>query len=315
MERWYAQAPPIFPGPAAILKGMDASVPVNPPRLDLGSPNAILNGRASFYHVRDFPGSLSVKAVVRGAAVWETAAGRHVVDADRYLILPHGQTYSLTIESCRPVETFILFLRRGLVDEAAAALGSEAGRLLDDPGAAPEVVLAEKVRRHDDVVTPSLRALQRAVAGGSPYPGYLEERFEDLAGRLAAARRDVRRQMARLGVVRPAAKAELYRRLVRARDFIEASLDRPVTLFDMARVACVSPHHFHRQFARAFGAPPHRWLTRRRLDEARRLLEETGRSVSEVCLDVGFQSLGSFSALFRRRFGVPPSALGRRRNG
>ena len=77
----------------------------------------------------------------------------------------------------------------------------------------------------------------------------------------------------------------------------------------MARIACLSPYHFHRQFALAFREPPHRWLARRRLEEARRLLEETDRTVTEVSLEVGFQSLGSFSALFHRYFGISPGAL------
>jgi len=286
---------------------------MNPRELDLTSPNTILHGRSGWYHVRDFPGTLSIKSVVRGAAVWQTADGRHLVDEDRYLVVEHGQSYSLTIESRVPVETFVLFLRRGLVAEAAAALARPPERLLDDPEAVPEIVLAEKVRRHDDVVTPALRELRRAVALGSPYPGYLEERFLALAERVAAARRNVRRQMARLSGAKAATRAELYRRLVRARDFMEAGLERQLAVADMARVACISPHHFARQFARAFGAPPHRWLARRRLDEARRLLEESERPVSAICLDVGFQSLGSFSALFRRRFGVPPSEARRRR--
>ena len=79
-----------------------------------------------------------------------------------------------------------------------------------------------------------------------------------------------------------------------------------VTLQDAAREAHLSPYHFHRSFTLVFNETPHSYLTRLRLERAQTLLIK-GLPVTEVCGAVGFESLGSFSALFRRRFGVPPS--------
>ena len=73
-----------------------------------------------------------------------------------------------------------------------------------------------------------------------------------------------------------------------------------------ARVAGLSPYHFHRMFKRAFGETPMQCLQARRLDAARRLLSSSDRPVTLICFDVGFESLGSFSWLFRRRFGLSP---------
>lgn len=287
---------------------LPVDVQVNPDHLDLDSPSCILAGTSRRYYVPDFPGTLSVKWVVRGRAEYVTSEGRHLLDPSGWLLLAHGQHYRMTIESAEATETLVPFLRRGLVGEAAKALGEPEGAL-DDPGRPLPVLVTERVRRHHPTISPILRRLHAGVREGVPYDGYLEEQIHDLAGGLASLGRDVRAKVSRLGGVRASTRVEIFRRLDRALELIEGNLARPLGLDEMARIACLSPYHFHRQFTLAFGAPPHRFIALRRLEEARRLLEGTGRSVSDVCLDVGFHSLGSFSALFRRRFGVPPSAV------
>jgi AraC-like DNA-binding protein len=81
----------------------------------------------------------------------------------------------------------------------------------------------------------------------------------------------------------------------------------PVTLSEVAGIACLSPNHLLRSFRKIFGTSPHQLLTERRLEEAKRLLMTTDLSVTEICLASGFESLGSFSSLFRKRCGFAPS--------
>jgi AraC-like DNA-binding protein/catechol 2,3-dioxygenase-like lactoylglutathione lyase family enzyme len=107
---------------------------------------------------------------------------------------------------------------------------------------------------------------------------------------------------------RPLVADDVFRRLCRARDFVHEYHAGPVTLAQLARQAGLSRFHFLRLFRDAFGTTPHEYLTRVRLGRARALLAAEHHSVTEVCLDVGFSSLGSFSALFAERFGCPPSA-------
>jgi AraC-like DNA-binding protein len=105
------------------------------------------------------------------------------------------------------------------------------------------------------------------------------------------------------------------RYLCRARDLLGAVGDEPLSIEDIARAARLSSSHFTRQFEAVFGATPHQYRIRCRLDLARELLAAGNHSVTEVCLEVGFSSLGSFSDLFRRRIGVSPSAYQRRLRG
>jgi AraC-like DNA-binding protein len=97
------------------------------------------------------------------------------------------------------------------------------------------------------------------------------------------------------------------RRLALARAFIDEHYDLPIDLEQIAGQASFSPYHFLRLFRGAFDQTPHQYLTKRRIAKAKELLAASDLSVTEVCLAVGFDSLGSFSALFRRHVGHAPS--------
>src|SRR4029077_213289 len=106
--------------------------------------------------------------------------------------------------------------------------------------------------------------------------------------------------------VRPSTREELWRRVNRARDFLHAHLGSPITLSDVATAACLSPFHLLRTFQAAFQQTPHQYLNQCRLERAKFLLERTTIPVTAICLDCGFASLGSFSALFHKSCGMSP---------
>ncbi len=101
------------------------------------------------------------------------------------------------------------------------------------------------------------------------------------------------------------------RRMLRARDAMDRDYAKPLEIAGLAQIACVSEAHFIRVFRATFGEPPHRYLQRRRVERAMFLLRETDRSVTEICFDVGFNSLGSFSRTFTGIVGEPPSTYRR----
>jgi AraC-like DNA-binding protein len=98
------------------------------------------------------------------------------------------------------------------------------------------------------------------------------------------------------------------RHLTRAKDLADARYFERLDVDDMARAAGLSRAHFSREFRRAFGESPHAYLLTRRLERAAALLRTTDRSVADVCLSVGLQSVGSFTTSFTRTFGVSPTA-------
>jgi AraC-like DNA-binding protein len=103
-----------------------------------------------------------------------------------------------------------------------------------------------------------------------------------------------------------------FTRLCQARDLLSDVAESPRSVADVARATQVSRFHFIRQFQAVFGVTPHQFRIQARLEAAKRLLALGHYSVTDVCFEVGFSSLGSFSTLFTRRIGESPIAYQRR---
>ncbi|MGH1564462.1 helix-turn-helix domain-containing protein [Mumia sp. DW29H23] len=108
------------------------------------------------------------------------------------------------------------------------------------------------------------------------------------------------------------ASEDQNRRMLRARDAMDRDYASPLDVAALARIAYVSEAHFIRTFRDTFGETPHRYLQRRRIERAMRLMRETERPVTQICLDVGFTSLGTFSRTFTAVVGESPTAYRRR---
>lgn len=99
---------------------------------------------------------------------------------------------------------------------------------------------------------------------------------------------------------------ETIQRLGRAREFIDHCYDHPLDLDQISEKACFSRYHFLRLFRQAFNKTPHQYLIERRIERAKELLTSEDLRVTDVCFEVGFQSLGSFSTLFSKYVGHAP---------
>jgi AraC-like DNA-binding protein len=98
------------------------------------------------------------------------------------------------------------------------------------------------------------------------------------------------------------------RHLLRAKDLADGRYFEPLDVAALAAAAGLSAAHFSREFRRAFGESPHRYLLTRRLERAAALLRNTDRTVADVCVMAGFTSVGSFTTRFGRTFGLSPTA-------
>jgi AraC-like DNA-binding protein len=289
---------------------------INPPPAELGGTNAIVWGRAKQYHVAEFAGPLSIKTVVRGSAMWETREAERLVDSGSYLVLNAGREYSLTVDARETVETFCLFFRNGSVEDAHRVESNDPVKLLDAPftavGARSDrnsetgAEFFETLHKHDALVSPLIGAMHLRVKEQKATQAWLEDQFFAVAKALLSVRVNAQRQARRIPAKKLSTKVELYRRLLRGRDYLDSFFGGAMRLEKVASVACLSPCHFHRLFREVFGETPNQYLQRRRLTNAQQLLRSTERTVTEICLGVGFESMTSFSALFRRFYGCSP---------
>ena len=281
---------------------------------DFGRRHVILNGRtAKPMQMTSFTGPFSIKSVVEGRAVWQTGTGRYEMRPGRHLILNAGTTYSLSIDARTPVETFCVFFQDGFVEQAVRSVTAPEAALLDSPDERAEsFALLESIHDSAQSPGPQLAAMHRMIgdggAGRLELSGALQQAAETIVTRSATLNRLSRQ----LPATRAATRRELVRRLHQARDFMRAQLAGRLALPDIAREACLSPFHFHRSFRTFFGETPHQYVVRLRLDRAADRLRRSVAPVTDVALEVGFDSPAHFSRAFRRRFRCTPQEFRRR---
>ena len=272
--------------------------------------NVLLRARGRVHHVRGYPGPLSIKSVRRGQACWRVAGQAFTLRPGRFLVTTHREPYDLDIDAPQAVETRVLFFGDALVHDVASTRLSTLVRLLDAPDArdARAMPVNQRLWDADSALGRFMFALDRLPADGAADPlgrwdGWLRQALDALAD-LAA---QVREERERLSAARPAVREEVHRRVLRGKAWLEEHYDLAFDLQAAAREAAMAPHHFHRSFKALLGEPPAAHVARLRLLQARRLLEDSGLSVTEICAAVGYESLPSFSRSFSAAFGRSPS--------
>jgi AraC-like DNA-binding protein len=266
----------------------------------------ILSERASRFEAGGI-GWLSIKRFFGGAAIYRVGAAAYRVDDQRYLVLNHGQRYSITIDARRPVESLCVFVAPGLAEHVLASLQLGADALLDDPHASRAPAWVERTYPSANRVGLMIASLRQALAARTAEPAWLAEWQLQLVG--AALETQQQSLLAASGALldmRPATRHELYRRLYLARDYAEAQLHEPLTIADLAHVAGLSPNHLLRTYRQLFGLTPYQHLIHMRLERAKELLLNSDAPVTEVGTAVGFERPSAFSWLFQRRFGLSP---------
>lgn len=271
----------------------------------------ILHARGREYYWEG-EGPLSLKAFFSGSALYNVGGGCFAVDDSSYLVLNQGQRYAITIDAPAEVESLCVFFGPGHAADAWHALNADADQLLVAPQASRSLVpeFFERTYPRGDAVASGLLAVRQALQRESD-PAALAELVQILLVHLLETQQRTRVEVASLPAARAATRAELYRRAHLARDYAQAMYAEPITLEHLARAASLSPTHLLRVFGQVFGSTPHQYLTGVRLTHARNLLCRTDQTITEICLLVGFQSLGSFSSLFRRHTGLSPAAFRR----
>ena len=253
-------------------------------------------------------GFLSIKSFFNGQAHY-TSEGRHHAVSDRaYFILNHGQPYTIEIESGQPVESFCVFFAPQLTQGVYQSLHESVEQALTFPEIkdSPLPSFFDRTYPHDSLLSPSLQKLRQACTTGIPETGWLIEQIHDLLHLLFKAHARTIAEVNTLPAARFSTREELYRRLHYARDYADACFTDPITINDMAETAGLSANHLLRMFRQVFHQSPYQYIMNRRLEYAQFLLRHTNRTVTDICLAVGFESLGSFSWLFRRRTSLSP---------
>jgi len=253
---------------------------------------------------------LSIRCAFGGQRRFEIDRRTYVVDDTAYLLLNLGQIVRSSVTARAPVECLNVTFRPGFAEEALAAETAPIDKLLDDPLAYGKPVgFFVRTYPHNDSLSRRLLSLRTTLTSQPVTQAWLEEQFHHLASDLLQTHVRERLEMEGMPGARLSTRIECYERLHSAREYMRACMGKPLMLSEISGVACMAPHHFLRTFKQAFRQTPHQYLTQLRLERARTLLLRTDTPVTDICMEVGFESLGSFSWLFSKRFRKSPTAF------
>jgi len=274
----------------------------------LGRANIIVAFKTSCIYYPKHNGTLSIKSVFSdGEELYETDEGRFTVDKNRYLVLNSGHEYSSQIRPGRDVESFCIFFARPFVEDSFRNFKFSHMKLLNEPEQSVEYPLfIEKLYNYDEIMNSLMKNLHSSVNNRTLTRQKLEEIFYRLLERLFLVNKYVMAEIEGIAALKHTTRLEIFRRLESARDFIHSNFNREIELKEIASAACLSPFHFLRLFKELFHETPHQYLNRYRMKKARNLLLNTKFSITDITMDVGFESNSHFSRLFQRYFGMSP---------
>lgn len=252
---------------------------------------------------------LSIKCSMKGNEKYKTPDGIYNVSSGNYLILNEGQQCESYIDSHS--ETFSVYLKSDFVNEFMKTIITPGDKILDFsffPHKQP-VVFFEKLYNHNNIVSPILMKIRLASKVDFDDEHWLKEQYCELLEKLIILHREIYKEIEKLPPVKLSTKTELYKRVCKAKEFIDSNFMNNISLEKTAKEACLSRFHFLRIFKSVFKITPHQYITKKRMEKASHLLRSSDMSVTEVCFEIGFESLSTFSWMFKNKFGLSPDVF------
>lgn len=255
---------------------------------------------------------LSIKSFYNGSARYEVKQRQYLVNDSNYLILNDCTRYNLVIDNDQLTESFCVFFSPAFVASAVSELNSTEEQLLDFSIQKTEGLhLVERNYIHgDDVSGILLRSKKLSSTETSELER--EEFYHLLLNRIILKNRRSLQESEKLMARKRSTREEIYRRLFFAKDFIDSSYTENLKLKDIADVSMLSENHLLRNFNKLFGFSPFQYITKLKINEAKRRIIETDKSITEIAVSLGYSSMSNFSFFFKKVVGASPVQLRRK---
>lgn len=252
-------------------------------------------------------GPLSLKFAFNGSEFYQSENCRYRVTDGIFLLLNHDQIYSSSLISDKAVRSFTLNFCPEFKKKKFAELMASEEKLLDDPRyeSIKDLNFFSKLYSYDPEIAKEIFELKNYIDGLNYSSLYINEKMANILEGIYKLNCKVLKETEAVNAGKPSTRIETYKRITRAKDYIESNFMNSVSLETLGKVSSMNQFHFLRKFKQFYSKTPHQYLTEVRLREAKAFLKKK-KSVTEVCMEVGFEDPASFSKLFKKSFGVSP---------
>jgi AraC family transcriptional regulator len=284
----------------------NADAPVSPP--DYPDHYLFFELLKRPYETPERPSNTGLLLTAKGTSGYHVNGAKHLVEGSQVFFISRGS--SLAIRNTQPdTAPVLLFFHSRLPDLVQYSLLYGGDVLLEKPFDDLPFDFSWLERVHAD--TELHRTVFSLIEIGNDCSSFaalhadmvIRQLFENLL----AKNQDAYKLSLNVQAVKASTRLEIYRRISTARDWMDAHYANEMTLEDIGAIAAMNSQHFLRMFKQVYGITPHQYLIDVKLRTARGLLESTGLTINEICQRIGFESVFSFSVLFKKRFGIPPS--------
>ena len=270
--------------------------------------NVIIHDQTNEINYPEHWGPLSLKCAFNGEEFFKVNNCEFAVNDSRYLVLNHGSYYSSYIDSDTKVESFsINFTPSMILDMASSTLESDTFNLDSYGFHRKEIIFGEQLYFLDHTIADFLTKFRNFIKGTRKNGELIEYLYWLLLERLMDNQRKLMNEVRHVPKIKLSTKMELYKRLTRAKDYMDSCYARDISLEELAGLCYMNNTYFLRQFRNYYKITPRQYLIRKRLEAARDHLEVNKMvSITDVCSMVGYSDLSSFSKLFKQYYSFSP---------
>jgi AraC family transcriptional regulator len=229
------------------------------------------------------------------------------VSASHFYFLNPNDTLEIRFPTTAPLQTWMILFEEKFIDSCFHYLDNSAEQLLDSPQGHPTV--SPRFANVPFDLTDTIKRQMSLLIRSRPGQNIIQDVLFELIAECNRLNAGTAKDIDNITAVKKSTREELYRRLYLSREWINDNLTSKITLDQMAGTSCLNKFHFLSNFRQVFHTTPHQYLMERRLQKAFGLLKEGRHTVTDVCCLVGFESIGTFSNQFKKRFQVSPSSL------
>jgi AraC-like DNA-binding protein len=253
-------------------------------------------------------GPLSVKCAFGGNEYYLKERVKYAVSADRFLVLNEGTQYSSYIQSSEEVESLTINFNAKYEAEVSRVVLQDIDKLIDNPFNTDKegVFFEEKLYAHNSTVSPLIYTVRELSENFHENKDSLNEVLYFLLEAMLLNNTEIINEINKIDAAKLSTRMEIYRRLNEAKDYIDSCFNEDITLDDLSNISLMSPFHLLRQFKKNYGITPHQYLMNCRLEQAKRNILTTDKSLTDICFMIGFKDMSSYSKLFKRKYGLSP---------
>ncbi len=252
---------------------------------------------------------LSIKSFYGGRADYQVKQREYQVDQNNFLILNECTKYRLTIDSAKKTESFCVFFSPGFVAEVVSGLKATDEQLLDlNVKQNQGIQLFERNYHHSGTVSELLK-MGRKKSNLGMDELEKDEFYYQLMNAILQQNNTSLFDANRLSSKKKSTREELYQRVLFVKDYIDCNYQKNLRLNELANIGLLSENHLLRNFNQIFGVTPFQYISKKRIQEAKRQLLETDKTIKDIAFDIGYTSFGNFSNYFKNIVGESPSAL------